>query len=135
MLVLTWRLPYRRKICLFISSCWLVVFGGISSRTATAPLERVKIQAQMGNRAALMSQLSKILSKEGASGLWAGNFTNCLRVFPFAGLSCVFYSRFVKYLPCDNVLDPMEPFLEGRSRRHGWNLCINFNVSFRCHSC
>ena len=85
-------------------------FGGISSRTATAPLERVKIQAQMGNRAALVSQLSKILSKEGVSGLWAGNFTNCLRVFPFAGLSCVFYSRFVKYLPCDNVLDPMEQF-------------------------
>ena len=39
-------------------------FGGISSRTTTAPLERVKIQAQMGNRAALMSQLSRILSKE-----------------------------------------------------------------------
>ena len=28
-----------------------------------------------------MSQLSRILSKEGVSGLWAGNFTNCLRVF------------------------------------------------------
>ena len=24
-------------------------------------------------------------------------------------MSCVFYSRFVKYLLCDNELDPMEP--------------------------
>jgi solute carrier family 25 (mitochondrial phosphate transporter), member 23/24/25/41 len=84
-------------------------FGGMSSRTATAPLERIKIQAQMGKNTGLLRELSNIVSKEGIYGLWAGNFTNCLRVFPFAGLSCVFYSRFVKYLPCDNELDPMEP--------------------------
>ena len=84
-------------------------FGGMSSRTATAPLERIKIQAQMGNSKGTIAQFSNILAKEGINGLWAGNLTNCLRVFPFAGLSCVFYSRFVKYLPCDNELDPMEP--------------------------
>jgi solute carrier family 25 phosphate transporter 23/24/25/41 len=84
--------------------------GGVCSRTATAPLERVKLQAQMGGLTGnVYSSLRGILAKEGAAGLFAGNLTNCLRVFPFAGMSCVFYSRFVKYLPCDNELDPMEP--------------------------
>ena len=87
-------------------------FGGICSRTFTAPLERVKLQAQTGTlgNAGVFQSMRNIAAKEGiASGLFAGNFTNCLRVFPFAGMSCVFYSRFVKYLPCDSELDPMEP--------------------------
>eukprot|EP00927_Polykrikos_kofoidii_P005701 TRINITY_DN12260_c0_g1_i1.p1 TRINITY_DN12260_c0_g1~~TRINITY_DN12260_c0_g1_i1.p1 ORF type:complete len:391 (-),score=54.17 TRINITY_DN12260_c0_g1_i1:245-1417(-) len=85
--------------------------GGIVSRTATAPLERLRIQAQLGVPIGyLVGKLKDIYATEGFRGLWAGNFANCLRVFPFAGLSCVFYGRLTKWLPCDDELDAMEPF-------------------------
>jgi len=92
-------------------------FGGICSRTLTAPLERVKLQAQVSGEQAfatssfrrVVDQIMGIHAREGFySGLMAGNLVNCTRVFPMAGLSCLFYSRFVKWLPSDDELDRME---------------------------
>lgn len=86
--------------------------GGCLSRTVTAPLERVRMQAQVNGKSGvnfMVKYLQQILREEGVKGLFAGNFMNCCRVFPFAGLSCVFYSRFMKIFPVDNEMDPMEP--------------------------
>lgn len=54
--------------------------AGVVSRTCTAPLELYKIQQQ--NRFIPYSTPKEVLMKEGISGLWKGNFTNCIRIGP-----------------------------------------------------
>ena len=68
--------------------------GGICSRTATAPLERVKILAQVGTtRESMFETWGKIIQHQGLRGLWRGNLVNCLRVFPFGGLVTFSYGN------------------------------------------
>ena len=87
--------------------------AGCCSRTVTAPLEKIKIQAQLGEArvcsSGIFRSLVHTLSREGFVGAWAGNGTNCLRVFPYSGLVCVFYSQSIRMLPSDSELDAMEP--------------------------
>ena len=85
--------------------------GGVISRSCTAPLERLKIQQQTDVMPKdLAKSIYKIYYKEGLAGFFRGNLYNCLRVFPFAGFGCLFYSQLVKVLPCDDEFDPYEPF-------------------------
>lgn len=60
-----------------------MIIGGVSgavSRTLTAPLELRKIQEQ--NRFIPNTTFRDVLRKEGMSGLWKGNLTNCIRIGP-----------------------------------------------------
>eukprot|EP00518_Triparma_eleuthera_P013605 CAMPEP_0182477894 /NCGR_PEP_ID=MMETSP1319-20130603/31620_1 /TAXON_ID=172717 /ORGANISM="Bolidomonas pacifica, Strain RCC208" /LENGTH=450 /DNA_ID=CAMNT_0024679177 /DNA_START=64 /DNA_END=1412 /DNA_ORIENTATION=+ len=88
--------------------------GGVASRTLTAPLEKVKIQAQTSNaRVKVFESLRKTYTTIGFRGLFAGNLANCLRVFPMAGLVTFCYLSFLQLTPADNDLDPMEPVYRG----------------------
>ncbi len=83
--------------------------GGTVSRTATAPLEFVKLKAQIStNYRGMFHEWRSCFRAKGVAGLYAGNGANCLRIFPHAGLGCLAYSRFVKWLPSDSELDYME---------------------------
>jgi len=94
-----------------VHECLLVGgLAGITSRTATAPLERIKLQAQTVGVSSVRGELHRLVQAEGFRSLWAGNGANCLRVFPFAGIVMLTYTRLVKALPCDDELDPWEPF-------------------------
>lgn len=76
--------------------------GGIVSRTVTAPLERLKIQVQVGKKIVM----SELIRKEGwRKALFAGNAANCIRVFPFGGLVCLVYGALLKNVPME-ALDP-----------------------------
>eukprot|EP01083_Nonionella_stella_P113540 334761_1 len=90
--------------------------GGIMSRTATAPLERVKILAQTGTCTGnLRSMFTTVIERQGFwFGLWKGNFYGCLRTFPFAGCVTFTYSMFLKHVipkqyrqRIDNPKDPV----------------------------
>jgi Ca2+-binding EF-hand superfamily protein len=83
--------------------------GGVASRTFTAPLERIKIKAQTIGVQSVQNEFQQIIAKEGFGGLFAGNFANCLRAFPMAGIAACTYVGLLRILPCDNELDPMEP--------------------------
>jgi len=88
-------------------------YGGLGaclSRTATAPLEKVKIVAQTKGSVSITSELSKTWREAGARGLFAGNGANCLRVFPFAGIVTIVYLNALKWTPADAEFDAMEPF-------------------------
>lgn len=76
--------------------------GGISgavSKTITAPIERIKlvIQTQDANPKIVSGEVprytgigncaSRIVSEQGVSAFWRGNFTNCLRYFPTQALN------------------------------------------------
>jgi solute carrier family 25 (mitochondrial phosphate transporter), member 23/24/25/41 len=84
--------------------------AGCASRTLTAPLEKIKIQAQVtGKSPGVLRSLRALAVTGGLKTAWQGNFTNCLRVFPYSGLVCVFYSQSLKVLPADDEMDAMEP--------------------------
>ena len=84
--------------------------AGCASRTLTAPLEKLKIQAQVtGKSSGSLLSLAKTLTSGTIRTAWQGNLTNCLRIFPYSGLVCVFYSQILKALPADNEMDALEP--------------------------
>eukprot|EP00520_Triparma_pacifica_P003476 CAMPEP_0118631676 /NCGR_PEP_ID=MMETSP0785-20121206/30_1 /TAXON_ID=91992 /ORGANISM="Bolidomonas pacifica, Strain CCMP 1866" /LENGTH=428 /DNA_ID=CAMNT_0006522379 /DNA_START=27 /DNA_END=1310 /DNA_ORIENTATION=+ len=88
--------------------------GGVTSRTLTAPLEKIKLQAQTsGGNISIIKELSRTHKELGFRGLFAGNAANCARVFPYAGIVTVVYLNALTVTPADNDLDPMEPFYRG----------------------
>lgn len=60
--------------------------AGMIAKTATNPLERIKMLSQTGEHgqksSGIMSLYRSIIQHEGVWGLWAGNGANLLRVFP-----------------------------------------------------
>lgn len=70
--------------------------AGIFSRTLTAPLELSKIQKQ--NNYMPYSSLGDVLRKEGVFGLWKGNFSNCIRIFPQTAINFTIFEYNKKML-------------------------------------
>jgi solute carrier family 25 phosphate transporter 23/24/25/41 len=85
--------------------------AGCASRTLTAPLEKLKIQAQVSGKSVnFFRSLKNIITASGGlRTAWQGNMTNCLRVVPYSGMTCVFYSQSLRFLPADDEMDIMEP--------------------------
>ena len=83
-----------------------LLIGGISgalSRTVTAPVELARIQTQ--NKFMPSSSLSSVIRNEGFLGLWKGNFTNCLRIFPQNAINFGIYSTISNSKFINNYLD------------------------------
>jgi solute carrier family 25 phosphate transporter 23/24/25/41 len=88
--------------------------GGCVSRTATAPLERVKLAAQIrGSSVRIVSELTTAYAQGGLRGLFAGNAANCVRVFPYGGIVTASYINLLKLTPADGEFDRMEPIYRG----------------------
>jgi solute carrier family 25 phosphate transporter 23/24/25/41 len=88
--------------------------GGCVSRTLTAPLEKVKLVAQTSGRpVAVLRELRRTYAQHGARGLFAGNGTNCLRVFPYAGIVTWCYLSGLQLTPADSDFDAWEPVYRG----------------------
>lgn len=86
--------------------------GAAASRMVAAPLEKVTLIMQVSGKTGAthaFTALHETVQREGLRGLWAGAFTNCVRVALFGGCVCVGYSNALKLTPADNELDPMEP--------------------------
>eukprot|EP00828_Plagiopyla_frontata_P046466 TRINITY_DN825_c0_g1_i3.p1 TRINITY_DN825_c0_g1~~TRINITY_DN825_c0_g1_i3.p1 ORF type:complete len:361 (+),score=52.05 TRINITY_DN825_c0_g1_i3:71-1153(+) len=84
--------------------------AGITSRTCTAPLERIIILKQtkhpdfIGKN--IFNNFHTIISREGISGLFRGNFLNCVRTFPHTSLEFFLFpvlngkiTNFINHLP------------------------------------
>ena len=88
--------------------------GGCISRTLTAPLEKVKLVAQTSSgRVSAINELSKTYHQLGFRGLFAGNASNCVRVFPYTGIVTYCYLNGLKLTPADDDFDSMEPLYRG----------------------
>ena len=90
-----------------MSSDFLI--GGIAaivSRTATAPIELVRLQVQ--NNYLKQNSISYVLKNEGVRHLWKGNYTNCIRVFPQYAINFMLYKNFQDnlkpYIKNDTIL-------------------------------
>lgn len=76
-----------------------LLIGGLAgaiSRTSTAPLELLKIQQQ--NYFLKKSQWKSVLKNEGVFGLWKGNYTNCIRIFPQSSINFFIFKHMKKVL-------------------------------------
>merc|ERR1712151_482192 len=88
--------------------------GGMSgavSKTATAPIERVKlvIQTQDANPRIMSGEVprytgigncfARIYQEQGLAAFWRGNFTNILRYFPTQAFNFAFKDTIKKILP------------------------------------
>lgn len=81
-----------------------LIIGGISgvvSRTCTAPFELLKIQKQ--NYYIPNTTLRDVIKNDGIKGLWKGNFTNCIRIFPQISINYSLYNYTKKYMTNQQV--------------------------------
>ncbi|CAN1254889.1 Mitochondrial adenine nucleotide transporter ADNT1 [Linum perenne] len=91
----------------FLSICKSLVAGGVAggvSRTAVAPLERLKILLQVQNPHSIkyngtIQGLKYIWRTEGFKGLFKGNGTNCARIVPNSAVKFFSYEEASKP-PC-----------------------------------
>lgn len=83
--------------------------AAVISKTAAAPIERIKMVVQNQDEMLRKGTLSKpfsgimdcgkwIMANEGVAAFWKSNFTNCLRYFPTQALNFTFKS-WVKQIP------------------------------------
>jgi solute carrier family 25 phosphate transporter 23/24/25/41 len=87
--------------------------SGIVSRSCTAPIELWKIQRQ--NPFMPNSTLAHVYRNEGIYGLWKGNGTNCLRIFPQLSINYYIYHKTRRELERWNMHQDMIHFLSGAS--------------------
>ncbi|KAM3258544.1 hypothetical protein ACQJBY_050353 [Aegilops geniculata] len=77
--------------------------AGVTAKTAVAPLDRVKLLRQVGGGAApagtnAFRTLLEISRREGPRGLYRGNGTNALRVFPSKAIHFMAYEQYRSWL-------------------------------------
>ncbi|RLN52546.1 hypothetical protein BBJ29_005737 [Phytophthora kernoviae] len=119
-----------------------LVCGGIAgcaSRTAVAPLERLKIlwqvqdyikkdgTASSAKYRTIGQSLRQIHAEEGLRGYFKGNGANCVRVFPYVAIQFAVFERLKTLLITDGAeaLSPMQKLLGGAfagvvSCKEGW---------------
>ncbi len=93
-----------------LSVCKSLLAGGIAggvSRTAVAPLERLKILQQVAgsstsNYNGVMKGLSHIWRTEGINGMFKGNGANCIRIVPNSASKFLAYEYLEGYLLAHN---------------------------------
>ncbi len=81
--------------------------AGCVAKTATAPIERVKllIQTQAANPrivsgeveaySGMASTVRRVCTEQGVGALWRGNVPNCIRFFPTQAFNFAFKDRYV----------------------------------------
>mmetsp|Transcript_69620 Transcript_69620/g.115658 ORF Transcript_69620/g.115658 Transcript_69620/m.115658 type:complete len:314 (-) Transcript_69620:234-1175(-) len=96
--------------------------AGIVSRTAVAPLERVKILFQVQALSAqgkplrhtsIWHSLTAMYRVEGALGMWKGNGANCIRVFPSSAIQFSCYAEIKRILFGEDELTPEKRLVAG----------------------
>ncbi|XP_071313999.1 solute carrier family 25 member 43 [Trachinotus anak] len=75
-----------------------VGFSGFFSKTATSPLEVVKIKSQVGTfhcKRGFCQSFLLIYQNEGLRGFWKGNLASCLRLFPYTAVHLTTYKKII----------------------------------------
>ena len=90
-------------------------FGGMLSRTATAPLERIKVlyQNKTDIKMSYYNYLPKLIKKEGYLSLFNGNGINCIRVVPESAIRYAVFDYSKKYLSKYNLNKNLNYFMAG----------------------
>lgn len=85
--------------------------AGAVSRTATAPLDRLKVVLQVQQSKQRISDTFKFLLKEGGwSSLWRGNGINVLKIAPESAIKFMAYEQVKSYIRGQEQNRPMSIF-------------------------
>ncbi|MBN3297487.1 solute carrier family 25 member 43 [Amia ocellicauda] len=89
----------RRDNRVTVSQGFICVgFAGVFSKTATSPLDVVKILSQVGtfhSKQGFVHAFRLVCKNEGVRALWKGNLVSCLRLFPYSAIHLSTYKRIV----------------------------------------
>jgi Mitochondrial carrier protein len=94
--------------------------AGMIAKTATNPLERIKMLSQTGDHLktsrtnSIIGIYQTIIRQEGVIGLWAGNGVNLVRIFPAKAV--VFSTNDMYRNSMVHVHDILTPLLQGTAR-------------------
>ncbi|PWZ07831.1 putative mitochondrial adenine nucleotide transporter BTL3 [Zea mays] len=78
---------------------WAGAVAAMISRTAVAPLERLKLEYIVrGEQRNLFELMHAIATTQGLKGFWKGNFVNILRTAPFKAVNFYAYDSYRKQL-------------------------------------
>jgi len=115
------------------SSLWTnLIAGSIAgsvAKTAVAPLDRIKIMAQVGKlewngMLHLHRQIADVMKNEGILSLWRGNGAMVLRVVPYAGIHYALHEALDNVLKADRERATVTgKFLAGAGAGAGATLC------------
>ncbi|XP_069468813.1 solute carrier family 25 member 43 [Ambystoma mexicanum] len=78
--------------------------AGVLSRTATAPLDVVKVLTQVGtfhSKEGFLRTFSLLYQAEGLKGFWKGNLTACVRMLPYSSVQLAAYHKCILLLMND----------------------------------
>lgn len=96
----------------------LLLAGGVAgmcSKTAVAPLDRIKILLQAQNKHykkfGVFSGLKEIVIRESFFALYKGNGAQMVRIFPYAATQFTSYEMYTKWF--SQILGPSTSFLAG----------------------
>ncbi|XP_027355553.1 mitochondrial carrier protein CoAc1 [Abrus precatorius] len=91
-------------------------FAGALSKTAVAPLERVKILWQTRTAGfqylGVHQSLNKLLKHEGFLGLYKGNGASVIRIVPYAALHFMTYERYKSWILDNYPMLGTGPFID-----------------------
>lgn len=92
--------------------------AGVVSRTATAPLDRLKVLFQVHGEkmnVGIFGGLKNMVKEGGVKSLWRGNGTNCLKIAPESAIKFGAYEQIKKLIKGDAIRDVnvMERFAAG----------------------
>lgn len=90
-------------------------FAGMISRTATAPLERIKVMYQNKSniKTSYYNYIPKLIKREGILSLFNGNGVNCLRVVPESAIRYSVFDHSKKYLEEKGFNNNLNYFVSG----------------------
>ncbi|XP_040179766.1 solute carrier family 25 member 43 [Rana temporaria] len=91
--------------------------AGVLSRTATAPLDVVKILTQVGtfhSKHGFLNTFRLVYKAEGLQAFWKGNLTACVRLFPYSAVQLSAYHRLsVLFMDDLGQISPSKAILAG----------------------
>jgi len=88
-----------------------LVAGGVAgavSRTATAPLDRIKVFLQVhgvGRFGSLVACARHMLHEGGVKSLWRGNFINVMKIAPESAIKFMAYEQLKQYIRGESTRD------------------------------
>ena len=78
--------PSKKAESTWATSAAIGAMAGAASKTAVAPIERIRLLLQMQTQAHSSSSFNAVIGKEGLSGLWRGNGLAVVRAMAQKGL-------------------------------------------------
>jgi len=115
--------PHHAFLCVILTQRTFISLNPRRSRTAVAPLERLKILMQVQNQqvySGVFQGIKRMWETEGLRGMFKGNGANCMRIVPNSAVKFFAYEQFAAMISAyqkektgDPKITPLERLAAG----------------------